>query len=180
MITIEQPAMTLNAVTNPQIARYQMWNSWDIPSTETSQHIVLWVASVARSASGGKLKNLIIQCHGAPGQLSIGQGFNRSNVGLFQSLSGLVDKIWVVACQPAYIDPSCGSTAFCSSDGNMFISEIARAAQCYVVAPTETQINYGKTYPFGVIPSYEGLILSYGPGGGVTWSHRYPSSHQGE
>lgn len=181
MITIEQPAMTLNAVANPPIARYQMWNSWDVASSETSEHIVGWSATVARGASAGKLKNLIIQCHGAPGYIGIGAGFTRSNVRLFRDLAGLVEKIWIVACQPAYIDQSsCGNASFCGSDGNLFISEIARHAQCYVVAPTETQINRAMSYPFGRIPSYEGLVLSYGPEGNVTWSHRYPSSWQGE
>jgi hypothetical protein len=179
MITIEQPALVLNAVTNPQIARYQMWNTGDVHSNKPSQEVIGWIRIIAGGAPGGKLKNVIIQCHGAPGYLAIGQGFTRTNVGLFQGVAGLVDKIWVVACQPAYIDPTCG-TRFCSSDGNLFISEMARAAHCYVVAPTETQINRGMTYPFGVIPSYEGLVLSYGPGGDVTWSHRYPSGWQGE
>src|SRR5512147_569146 len=109
MITIEQPALVLNAVTNPQIARYQMWNTGDVPSTKPSQEVIGWIRIVAGSAPGGKLKNVIIQCHGAPGYLAIGQGFSRSNVGLFRGVSGLVDKIWVVACRPAFIDTSCGS-----------------------------------------------------------------------
>ena len=184
MITIDQAAMTLNSKVNPPIARYQMWNSWDIDGTHSIEHIVAWVATVAGGAPGGKLKNLVIQCHGSPGclyQPLLGNGtFNRTNVGTMNSWAGLIEKIWVVACRPAYIDPACGPTAFCNSDGNMFISEMARAAQCYVVASTETQLNVAKTYPFGKIPSYEGLVLSYGPGGGVTWSHRYPSSWQGE
>lgn len=180
MITIQQPAMALNAVTTPeQIARYQMWNSWDVKRNEPSQHIISWVAEVARGAPGGKLKNLVIQCHGAQGHLLIGQGFNRKNVDLFAGLSGLVDKIWVVACKTAYIDPLCRA-AKCSHDGNAFCSEMAQAAQCTVVASTAEQINVRKTYPFGVIPSYEGMVLSYGPNGSVTWSHHYPSTHQGE
>ena len=173
--------MTLNSKVNPPIARYQMWNTWDIDATHSPEHIVGWSATVARRATGGKLKNLVIQSHGAPGSVSIGtSGFTRSNVPLFQALAGLVEKIWIVACQPAYIDPTCGSNTVCSTDGNLFISEIARHAQCYVVASTETQINYAMTYPFGRLPSFEGLVLSYGPGGNVTWSHRYPSNHQGE
>ncbi|MCB1826598.1 MAG: hypothetical protein KDJ54_19270 [Candidatus Competibacteraceae bacterium] len=181
MITIDQPAMTLNSKVTPPIARYQMWNSWDIDGTHTIAHIVAWVATVARGAPGGKLKNLVIQCHGSPGYIYLGTGsFNRTNVSTMNSWAGLIEKIWVVACRPAYIDPTCGPTGFCASDGNLLISEMARAAQCYVVASTETQWNIAKTYPFGKIPSYEGLVLSYGPQGNVTWSHRYPSGWQGE
>jgi hypothetical protein len=176
MITIEQPAMVLNANATPAIARYQMWNSWDVQGTHSPQHIIEWVASVAANAAGQKLKNLVIQCHGAPGFIGIGQGFSRANVNLFSGLAGKVDKIWIVACQPALISTaSCAPSAFCSTDGNLFISEMAKSAQCYVVAPTETQWNLAQTYQFGVIPSYEGLVLCYGPGGNITWQRRYPS-----
>ncbi|HEX7815918.1 hypothetical protein [Dyella sp.] len=183
MISIEQPAMVLNAVTSPRIGRLQMWNSWDVSGATTARQIIDWVATVARGAEGGKLKNLVIHSHGIPGAILIGQGFNRNNVGLFSGLSGLVDKIWLVACRPAYIDPSCNTTTgtgVCVSDGNMFVSAMARAASCYVVASTETQTELNQTYPFGVITTYEGLVLSYGPAGNVTWSRRYPSQWQGE
>jgi hypothetical protein len=30
-------------------------------------------------------------------------------------------------------------------------------------------------YTIGQMPAYEGLLLSYGPAGNVTWSHRYPT-----
>jgi len=181
MITIEQPAMVLNAVTPPpQIARYQMWNSWDVQPAANSGRIIENCRTVARSAPGGKLKNLIIQCHGAPGQISIGQGFDRSNVGLFSGLQGCVELIWIVACQPARISVTCSPGTFCPADGNLFISEMARAAQCEIIAPTETQTNRSITYAFGMIPSYEGLIVKYNRLGRIYWSQRYPSTHQGE
>jgi hypothetical protein len=44
-----------------------MWNTWDIDGTQTIEHIVAWVATVASGAPGGKLKNLVFQCHGTPG-----------------------------------------------------------------------------------------------------------------
>jgi hypothetical protein len=61
----------------------------------------------------------------------------------------------------------------------MFCSEIAKAAQCYVVASTELQvIGSNRTLPYGCLDTYEGLVLSYGPDGSVTWSHRYPSTYK--
>jgi hypothetical protein len=48
--------------------------------------------------------------------------------------------------------------------------------QCYVVAPTEIQTEAVVTVPFGMMTSFEGLVLSYGPQGDVTWSHRNPST----
>ena len=60
----------------------------------------------------------------------------------------------------------------------MFCCEIAKAAECYVVASTELQvIGVNRVLPYGHLDTYEGLVLSYGPGGNVTWSHRYPSTY---
>jgi hypothetical protein len=61
----------------------------------------------------------------------------------------------------------------------MFCSEIAQAAQCYVVASTELQvIGVNRVLPYGCLDTYEGLVLSYSPDGSVSWSHRYPSTYQ--
>jgi hypothetical protein len=171
MITLEQPSMALNDVRD--YAPGQMWNSWYIQPTDTREHIIEWVATVARGASGGKLKNIVFCCHGSPGYLQLGQGFDRRHVPLFTHWAGLVDKIWIRACQFAYIQNP-GATP--TGDGNLFCSAIAKNARCYVVASTELQYTKQTTpLPFGQLDSFEGLVLSYGPGGNVTWSHRYPS-----
>ncbi|MFA5122754.1 hypothetical protein [Zavarzinia sp.] len=171
MITIEQPAMALNA--HDISRKYQMWNSWDLASDERVPHIFGWVGQVAAGAAGGKLKNLIINCHGQPGRLLLGVGgVVRSNVGWFRQWRGKVDKIWLTACRPGFIqDPGQ------PSDGNLFVGEMAKAANCYVVASTETQwFQSNRTYPFGQIDTFEGLVLSYAPDGSVSWSHRYASN----
>lgn len=171
MITIEQQAMALNAADISR--RYQMWNTWDLSATETVSHIFEWVRSVASGATGGKLKNLVINCHGAPGYLAMGTGgLRRSNVGWFRQWRDKIEKIWLTACQPGFIQAP-GK----ASDGNLFVGEIAKEANCYVVASTETQVfRANHTYPYGQIDSYEGLVLSYAPDGSVSWSHRYDSN----
>jgi hypothetical protein len=172
MIDIEQPSMALNDTRD--YAPAQMWNSWYIKSTDIREHIVDWTATVARGASGGKLKNIVICCHGNAGYLQLGAGFDRSHADLFKPWAGLVDKIWIRACKFAFIQTPGAPT---TGDGNLFCSALAKAAQCYVVASTELQYTVNQSaLPFGKLDGYEGLVLSYGPQGNVTWTHRYSSS----
>ena len=106
----------------------------------------------------------------------MGQGFDRSHVGVFRPWRGLVDKIWFRACSVARIRTAGATT---TGDGNLFCSGVAQAAQCYVVASTETQVAISnRVLPYGTLDSFEGLVLSYGPRGNVTWSRRYRSTYQ--
>lgn len=170
MITIEQQAMALNA--HDVASRYQMWNTRDLSAADTVAKIFGDVRVVASGATGGKLKNLVINCHGAPGYLQLGGGLWRSNVGWFRQWRDKIEKIWLTSCQTAFIQ-----TPGQASDGNLFVGAIAKEANCYVVASTETQrFRTNHTYPFGQIDSFEGLVLSYAPDGSVSWSHRYNSN----
>jgi len=181
MFTLEQPSMALNS-TEISWSKIKMWNTWEVDRSQTKQHIVEWVATVASGAPGGKLKNVVINCHGLPGWVGIGQGFNVHDLGLFHDWAGKVDKIWFVACLVARIpDSNYQATlntrypGFGAGDGNVFCSTLAQNAHCYVYAATEEQRNRGG-YSVGQMPTFEGLCLSYGPQGNVTWSHRYDSN----
>lgn len=148
MFQLERPSMAVN---DPRVSaatfmrRFQMWNSWDIAAGESRQHIVDWVAAVARGAPGGKLKNLVLSCHGLPAYLVLGQGFDMTNLPMFAAWRGLVDKIWLPNCRVAEIPTPVGQTTLNSQyptmrtgDGNMFCSGLAKTVNCYVVASTET------------------------------------------
>ena len=181
MFTLEQPSMALNS-TEISHSKIKMWNTWEVDRAQTREHIVEWVATVATGAPNGKLKNVVINCHGLPGYVQIGQGFNRQHLGLFRQWTGLVDKIWFVACLVARIPDSQmqggldrNYPGFGTGDGNIFCSSLAQYANCYVYAPTEEQRNRGG-YSVGQMPTFEGLCLSYGPQGNITWSHRYSSN----
>jgi hypothetical protein len=153
-------------------AKVRMWNTWDIKKTDKRQKIINWVAAVARSAPGGKLKNVVFSCHGNAAFLEMGEGFHRAHTGMFRAWSGLVDKVWFRACAVARIKTG-------GSNGNIFCSEIARAAKCYVVASTENQVDVdGRVLPYGQLDTFEGLVLSYGPDGKPSWSKRYTSTYQ--
>jgi hypothetical protein len=176
MIKLDGPHMGLNDPRSTN--KVQMWNTWTVTPTETVDHMLGWAAEVAKGAPGGKLKNLIFRCHGAPAYLLCGVGIRRSDTSKFSVLKGLVEKIWFSACQVAYITPSTGGGPATTADGNMFCSEIAQAAKCYLVASTELQvIGVNRLLPYGCLDTYEGLVLSYDPTGNVSWSHRYPSTY---
>lgn len=161
-----------------------MWNTWKVGGNQTREHIVEWVSVVARGAEGGRLKNLVINCHGLPGWIGIGQGFNSSHIGMFSAWSGLIQNIWFVACLVARIPTAAYQQelnttypGFGTSDGNVFCSRLAQTVGAYIVAPTEVQRNRGG-YAIGQLPAYEGLLMCYNPQGGVSWSQRYPSDWQ--
>jgi hypothetical protein len=134
MFNIEQPAMALNAVDDPPPAT--MWNTWDIYPTYSREHIINWTAKVAGGAPGGKLKSVVICCHAKPGDLRLGEGFDRRHTYLFARWAGLVEVIYLRGCAIAYIKTPGAKTV---GDGNLFCSEIAKYAKCYVVASTEKQ-----------------------------------------
>ena len=58
MITIEQPALGLNAASGHHVF-VRMWNTGNVPSNKTALEIAEWIKIVARSAPGGKLKNVV-------------------------------------------------------------------------------------------------------------------------
>jgi hypothetical protein len=172
MITLDPPHMGLNDARAPM--KVTMWNTWLVPAGDTRTHIVSWVAQVAAKAPGRKLKNVVLNCHGNSSYLQLGEGFDRRHTNLFKLWRGKVDKIWIRACLVARIQHAGATT---TGDGNLFCSELARAAQCHVVAPTELQVeSRGLVLPFGKIDTYEGLLVSYSPDGKIHWSHRYPST----
>lgn len=189
MFRLERPSMAVNdprvsagAPPNVFTRRFQMWNTWNIQSNESRRHIIEWVATVARRAPGGKLKHLVLSCHGLPGYIQLGQGFNQDHLALFDDWSGLIDKIWLPNCLVARIPDAAMQTqldadypGWGASDGNNFCSQLAQRVQCYVVAATERQCETMTDVPPGMMTSFEGLVLCYGPEGNVTWSHRNPS-----
>lgn len=180
MITLEQPSLALNDERHGHMT-VQMWQTKLIKKDDTVDYILNLIAAIAKQAPDKKLKNLVFSCHGDPACLYLGEGVSLPDTRRFSHLAGLVEKIWIRACRVAFVE-SAGTTA----DGNLFCSEIARYARCYVIASTEVQVtrptireaffkSFHHTLPFGQLDSFEGLVLSYGPSGKITWSQRYGS-----
>jgi hypothetical protein len=179
MFRLERPNMAVNdnrVSGDGSFRRFRMWHTWDIDATETCEQIAERVATVARGATGGKLKHLVLSGHGHPGFLQLGQGIDRSKIPLFAAWSGLIEKIWLPNCLIARIPdaamPAIHYHGLASGDGNVFCGELARTVRCHVVAATETQCDFMTDVPPDMMTSFEGLVLSYGPAGNVTWSSR--------
>jgi hypothetical protein len=173
MITIEQPALGLNSHHDHHV-HVRMWNTGDVPASKPAVEIAEWIRLVAVSAPGGRLRNVVISCHGSPGQIQLGTGIGPADIPAFSRLvvggNPLVDKFWFRCCQVARIPSSSTATS-----GHQFCSSFASTTKAYVVASTELQWSHGRTLPFGQLDGFEGLVLSYGPNGRITWSHRYRS-----
>jgi hypothetical protein len=153
MIKIDQPAMALNAENVPG-PDYKMWNTWRVLKSEMPEKICGWVAEVAKGAPGGKLKNVIFNCHGNPGILRMGVGMDWTDLKHFELLKGLVDNIYLVACEVVSFTGG--------HDGNMFCCGIAKAAGANVYASSADQTTgLWPTIPYGYIDGYEGKVWKW-------------------
>ena len=164
MRRLKQPSLAINDYR--VLSRYAM--VWTISASKSDKRrsIINQVAALAKIT---KLKNVVIHCHGNSGALHLGKSwFKRKHTHYFRAWRNRVEKIWIKSCEVALIEE-----AGTHNDGNLFVSEIAKAAKCYVIASTEIQRSLPRTYPFGCIDAFEGLVLKYGPKGNVTWSKRY-------
>lgn len=180
-IKVEQPAMALNSSDVPG-AKYEMWNTWEVTPEHDVDHLTGWIAKVAAAAPGGRLRMVILNCHGFYNTtkrsgtggygLSMGTGIRKADLSKFSALKGLVDNIWITACGAARISPADWTG---NGDGNVFCSEMAKQSGAYVVAATTHQ-DGDSVLPKNHIDNFEGLVLKYGPMGNVVWSHNYGRS----
>lgn len=169
MIRVPFPHMALNGHNAKGAAGYQMWNTWNVPKSKSVKEIVEWVAEVARSASGGYLETLVINCHGRAGKISIGQGIRIYNVAEFNVLKkeGLVNRIWVKACEVARIEKAGTKT-----DGNYLCYRLAQESGAYVKASKNRQwispdFPLIDEYPYGFVDDWEGTVYTWNPQGAI-------------
>lgn len=176
MFALEQPAMALNdtRVNNT----VQMTITRLVQPNEGVSGILGAVIAAAKAQPDGKLKNLVFNCHGLPGQLQMGVGIDRSLTNRFSMLviddKPIVGVIYLRACLVARIDGPGSPT-----DGNLFCCEIAKSAKATVVASTALQQtrykkSAGMSIPYGMLDRFEGTTLFYGPEGNVLGSQVNP------
>ena len=177
MFELEQPSMALND-TRLNVT-VQMAVTRSVLPAEGLDKILEAVVKAAKD-KGGKLKNLVINCHGEPSYLNLGLGVDRPQTMTFRMLAPggkpLVDVIYLRACNVARIDKPGGEV---TGDGNLFCCEIAKNAKCRVVASTATQTtayttSTGHPLPYGLLDKFEGTTLVYGPEGNVLSSSNNP------
>lgn len=171
MFALEQPSMALN---DTRVSgKYTMAINRTVKADEGISSILGAVVKAAGGTKEGKLKNLIINCHGLPGELQLGCGITRDLTDRFRMLapndSPMVGTIYLQACLVARIDGPGSST-----DGNLFCSAIAKNAKCPVVASTAKQHFAGADPAYGQMDRYEGTVLVYGPKGNVLSTYTNP------
>jgi hypothetical protein len=155
--------------------KYQMQVTWRMQPGATPQDVVNWILYAADHSREMRLDNVILNCHGRPGELAVGGKdpnllrLNLESVGIFSMLRDTdIDTIWLVSCDVAEVETGTGGR-----DGKRFCSELARTAGCDVVAAAVKQrVEFGfylRLCPWGCIDDFEGVAYRFGPAGGYTW-----------
>lgn len=168
MISVPYPHMALNSHNAPG-AEYKMWNTWKVPKSTSVSQIVDGIATIARSVPVRKnLATVIINGHGRPGRIGIGQGITLNDVSQFNVLKteGLVDYIWIIACKVASIREA-GSEKY---DGNYFCYRLAQESGAFIKASRDTQwarldLPLIDEVPYGFIDDWEGIVCTWNPQG---------------
>src|SRR5215203_3175543 len=97
VIKIAEPAVALN---DQRVGGHiRMSRNLHIRQDDSRENIIGAVTTLAGTTQGGRLKSLVLNSHGIPGYLHMGQGFWRPHTEVFQKLHGLVDDIWITACR---------------------------------------------------------------------------------
>ena len=162
MISLKQPALALHSVDVPGF-RYQMKTTWNMPTGASPSDVVFWISHMVDRSPDLWLRNVVINCHGLPGQLFVG-GKNSSpialkDLGLFAKLRTKdIGTIWLVGCLVAT-----------GANGLHFCSQLAITVGCDVVGANDSQFverRYVRgNCPFGTIDDFEGTAYRFSPSG---------------
>lgn len=167
MITIPQNSLVINDARKSQT--YNMKYTLTIDFSILSKS---WIVDASQfAARNTNISEIVINCKGGPGYLEIGnEKFELKDAHLFSKLKGFgINKIWFVTSELAQVQPK-GKN---NRDGEAFISAIAKAADCYVVASSAKQTSSVKNYPPNKLDSFEGLVKSFDPKGKISWHKDY-------
>ena len=177
MFQVEEPAVALNDMRVR--GHIHMSRSLRIRQDDSRENIVGCVAGLAAQAPGGYLRSLVLNSHGAPGYLILGEGFWQPHAALFERWAGLVGNIWITACQIASRMPLEKGWRLPRElkgqvgDGFLFCREIAIRAHCNVIASLAMQDVPHTTIPNGYIDAFEGTVICFRSTGDVAWAHKY-------
>lgn len=174
MINLKQPSLALHSYNVPGY-KYRMWQTWKMPSTATAKNVVYWIQWGIEHSPELYLHNVVINCHGSPGYLHIGEktGIGVEDLGAFIELrqKQSVGTIWIVACNVAQqVDENAAETEGQNNRlGRYFCSELAKSAACQVVAADKLQYVdisfYLRFCPDNSIDDYEGTVYRWDAAG---------------
>lgn len=169
MIPIPQPALALNSGDFPTASHYTMAQDVVVRRIIRPEHIVDMVNAAATRASG--LRAVIVNAHGmaGPDGVALGTGLHLGNVHLWGAVHGLIDRIWLCACQVAD-----------TLDGQRFCQALAAVTGAEVVASSDPQSVGGPDREFAFdwnwrlarippmqIDDFEGRVMLWSPDGTV-------------
>jgi hypothetical protein len=174
MVPIAEPALALN---DSRVGgRIRMSRNIQVRPDDMRNNILGCVTTVADGMPKGRLKSLVLNCHGAPGLLIMGEGFWGPHTGLFERWRGRVDNIWLTACEIAsreqmkpgdHLAKGFGNGV--PGDGYDFCREMAKSANCNVIASEDDQGVPHRRIPNGYIDAWEGTVMCFRPDGSFAW-----------
>lgn len=201
-IKMDQPSMACNADDVPSPG-YRMQNTREVAWGTPVASLMANIRDVAKGLPkkpprkvGSEwvevppMNNLILNCHGAPGQLKLGQWIDHTHAKEFERLKGLVQWIWLNACEVASRDARDDFTPWDITDrpykkaqelvrrlqgkpvytapsnaGDEFCRKIAKATGAYVIASPTMQRADMIYLPKFMIDGFEGIVYCYFPNG---------------
>jgi hypothetical protein len=162
-------------------------NSFKVSESHPIEHVWDWVA--ACSDRNGRIKNLLIACHGGYADLDntqgpaggfgilLGTGITKYNVQLTRKLLGRVSNIYMFVCGggrqiPDNLESSMSQSSWhpdYANNNRQICMDIAAYSEANVYASSEIQ-KYGNSFwldrfDFG---AWEGKVEKFSPYGGVT------------
>lgn len=183
MQRLREPSMAINNYIHSKsnrVKRYHMTYTWNLDSPEGSwnadqygaRFIAAHIATQALAAKVedkfyGKLKDLVINCHGGPGKLYLGrQGISIQDVEHFRVLNGLVERVFLDACNVA--EPGKGI-----DNGLEFCSRLAKTIGCLLFAPMHLQAGVAADMPKHFIEGFEGIVHIFDGSGRIIGSRGF-------
>jgi hypothetical protein len=168
MVKVPSPHYALNSHNVPG-RRYVMDGSWLVPANTPLDDITDTIVRVA-DGRNTKLATVVINCHGVPGTLKIGQGCNLGDIEKFSNWKGKVERIWLIACRVSQ-----------GPDGYAFCRAMAVKSGAYVTGSVDLQYDdawgvWGSSHlPSGYVDDWEGTVHRFDPDGtmygGPNWKY---------
>jgi len=156
MIRLEKYSLALNAVKVPG-PDYRMDETVKMTKTATVYDVLSHILTSVSNTSALKLDNVVINCHGSPGVIHLGEKsyIRMEHVGLFNMVKSYIGTLWITGCQVG--------------SGANFCSQLAITANCSVVAADVLQyINPGyylRLFPQNCIDEFEGTAYKWDANG---------------
>lgn len=181
---IPQPAIAINAFDKDEKpnskgeydysvpdCRYKMKLGGDDINQKQDLRNVLGNVKAIAEANGGKIKALVINCHGSPGSLWIGNDrITIYNVNLFSIIQDKFDEIYITACGVAW-----GFT------GTTFCKQLSRLTNAIIHASMQDQegepINVFRKKLRNKIDPFEGPVYTHYPDGCIEKSIKYSGEY---